>query len=127
MTLQSGHYVLVASLVEDGDDLVVRLSLLEKIGAFRRRDLRVPRSSVREVRTTERPFAELRGMRAPGTDFPWLLLLGRWQRKEGLDFAAVYRGRQAVVIDLGAAAWPWVRLVVSVPDANEAERRLSTP
>jgi hypothetical protein len=115
----------VADLVEDGDDLVVRLSLLEKLGAFRRRDLRVPRSSVREVRTTERPFAEVRGMRVSGTAFPGLLLLGRWQRKEGLDFAAVYRGRQAVVIDLGDEAWPWVRLVVSVQDANETKRRLS--
>ena len=117
----------MAKLIVDQENLVVRLSTLEKVGAFRRGDVRVPRSSVQDVRVTERPFTELRGLRVPGTAFPGLIALGTWRRKEGLDFAAVYRGRQAVVVELSVASWPYVRLVVSVDDAIETQDRLAAP
>ena len=116
----------MARLADDGQHLVLRLSRLEKLGAFRRRDLRFPKSAVRELRVTERPWAELRGLRAPGTAFPGVIALGTWRRREGADFAAVYRRRQAIVVELGEEAWPFVRLVVSVDDAQDTKRRLET-
>src|SRR5688572_15303743 len=86
----TGQHVDVAKLIMEQQDLVVRLSLLEKVGAFRRGDVRVPKSSVRDVRVTVRPFAELRGFRAPGTGVPGLIALGTWRQRGRRDFAAVY-------------------------------------
>jgi hypothetical protein len=106
----------VARIRYDGDELVVRLGWLEKLGAFRG-DVRVPRSSVREVRATERAWSELRGIRAPGTGWPGVIALGT-RRGSGIrEFAAVYGNRPAVVVELEGAEFD--RLVVSVGDAAE--------
>jgi len=59
----------MATLAVDGNELVVRLSALEKIGALRG-NIRVPLASVRAVRVSETPWSELRGVRAPGTGLP---------------------------------------------------------
>ena len=56
----------VAHFMVDGKHLVVRLSTLEKLGALRG-DARLPMAGVRAVRVSERPWSELRGIRAPGT------------------------------------------------------------
>jgi hypothetical protein len=106
----------VAQIRYEGDELVVRLSRLEKLGALRG-DVRVPRSSVREVRASERPWSELRGIRAPGTGWPGVIALGT-RRGEGVrDFSAVYGKRPAAVVELEGAEFD--RLVVSVRDAAE--------
>jgi hypothetical protein len=57
----------VASLEVDGTDLVVRLSDLEKLAAFRSQ-VRVPVTSVRSVALEPNPWGALRGFRSPGTD-----------------------------------------------------------
>ena len=59
----------VAAIKQEGSELVVRLNDLEKAGALRG-EVRVPASAVRSARVTERPFRELKGIRAPGTGFP---------------------------------------------------------
>ena len=100
----------------EGDELVVHLGWLEKLGAFRG-DVRVPRSSVRDVRATDRPWSELRGIRAPGTGFPGLIALGTRRGDGNRDFTAVYRDRPAVVIELEGAEFD--RLVISVHDGAE--------
>jgi hypothetical protein len=105
----------VARIGYEGDELVVRLSWLEKLGALRG-DVRVPRSSVRVVRATDQAWSELRGVRAPGTGWPGVIALGT--RRGGIrDFSAVYGHRPAVVVELQGAEFE--RLVVSVRDADE--------
>ena len=106
----------MARIGYDGDELVVHLGWLEKLGAFRG-DVRVPRSSIRDVRASDRPWSELRGMRAPGTGFPGVISLGT-RRGGGIrDFAAVYGNRPAVMVELEGAEFD--RLVVSVHDPAE--------
>jgi hypothetical protein len=106
----------VATLRYDGDELVLHLAWLEKLGAFRG-DVRVPRSSIREVRASDRPWSELRGMRAPGTGIPGVISLGT-RRGGGIrDFVAVYGNRPAVVAELEGAEFD--RLVVSVHDTAD--------
>ena len=111
----------MATLQIERDELVLRLSSMEKLGAFRG-DIRVPVSSVREVRTTENPWKELRGIRAPGTGFPWVISLCTRRGGFGKDFAAVYGKRPAVVVELEGA--PFQRLVVTDDDAEATRVRL---
>ena len=90
----------MARLIIDGPDLVVGLSWLEKLGAFRG-DVRVP----------------LRAVRSPGTGVPGVIALGTRHYAGGRDFAAL-RGRgPAVRVDLDGQS-TFARLVVSVRDTR---------
>lgn len=104
-----------------GEALEVHLSGLEHLGAFRLRPVRAPLSSVRDVHATPAPWAELRGMRAPGTGWPGVIALGTRRGGFGKDFAAVYRDRPAVVVELDGAEFSRLVLCVDDPDASAAE------
>jgi hypothetical protein len=104
----------VATLRREGDELVLRLNDVEKLAALRG-DVRVPFAAVRSVRVSERPFRELHGLRAPGTGFPGVIAVGTWRYRGGKDFAALYRGGPAVVVELAGAGFS--RLLVSAHDA----------
>ena len=105
----------MATVRREGNELVVRLNDIEKLGALRG-DVRVPWSAVRDVRLSEQPFRELAGMRAPGTGLPGVIALGTWRGRGRKDFVAIYRGGPAIVVTLEGA--PWGRLLVS--DHNAA-------
>jgi hypothetical protein len=105
----------MARVGREGDELVVRLNDLEKAGALRG-DVRVPLSAVRAVTVSERPFRALRGLRAPGAGLPGVIALGTWRYRGGKDFAALYRGGPALVVELDEDA-PYRRLLVSAHDA----------
>jgi hypothetical protein len=111
----------MAELTIEGEDLVVRLSSLERLGAFRG-DVRVPLSTVREVRVSAEPWAELRGLRAPGTGIPGVISLCTRRGRGFRDFAAVYRRQPAVVVECSGA--PFDRLVISCADAEAKARML---
>ncbi len=111
----------MARLLVDGDTLVVRLSLLEKLGALRG-DVRLPLRAVRDIRVSDSPWEELRGVRAAGTGLPRVVALGTRRGPGTRDFAAVYRGMPGVVIELDRAALG--RLVVSTADPAEVVRRV---
>jgi hypothetical protein len=104
----------VARLVVDGPDLVVRLSLLERLGAFVSRNPRVPLTTVAAARISEDPWRDLRGMRAPGTGVPGVIMLGTTRGRGVHDFAAVYAHRRGVAVELKGAAW--TRFVISCRD-----------
>jgi hypothetical protein len=110
----------MATLAVDGNHLVVQLSALEKIGALRG-NISVPLASVRVVRVSDTPWSELRGIRAPGTGLPGVISLGT-RRAPGIhDFAAVYGGRPALVVEMIGASFD--RIVVTCADAAEAAAR----
>ena len=106
----------MAQLTIEGDDLVVGLSALEKFGALMFSDVRVPLSAVRQIRSSTDPWGDLRGIRAPGTGIPGVLSLCIRRGTFGRDFAAVYRGRPAVVVELEGSGWQ--RLVISTADPD---------
>lgn len=114
----------MALLRREGPELVVVLNDLEKAGALRG-DVRVPASSVRDVRVADAPFSELQGMRAPGTGLPGVIALGTWRGNGYKDFVALYRGGPAVVVELEGARWR--RLLVSAHDAPAVVERLRDP
>ena len=114
----------MATLRREGAEIVLRLNDLEKAGALHG-DVRVPAAAVRDVRVTTSPFRELRGLRAPGTGIPGVIALGTWRGGGGKDFAAVYRGGPAVVVELEGAEYR--RLIVSAHDAAEIADALREP
>jgi len=114
----------MALLRRIGDEIVVTLNDLEKAGALRG-DVHVPFSAVRSVRVSTSPFVDLKGMRAPGTGIPGVIALGTWRGNGYKDFAALYRGGPAVVVELEGAAWR--RLLVSAQDAPAIVERLREP
>lgn len=111
----------MAQIVVSGHDLVVRLSLMEKVGAFHA-DVRIPLRAVCAVRVVEDPWSALRGVRAPGTGVPGVISLGT-RRGAGIrDFAAVYAHTPAVVIDAAGAEFD--RLVISSATATADALRI---
>jgi hypothetical protein len=111
----------MATLEVEGENLILRLSRWEKFGALHG-DVRVPRASVRAISASKQPWKVLRGIRAPGTGCPGLIMLGTTRGSGWKDFNAVYRRRPVVVVDLEGEEF--ARLVVTNDDAPAAVDRL---
>ena len=106
--------------IQDGE-LVVGLSRWEKAGALHG-DVRVPLRSVEDVSVSAQPFADLRGMRAPGTGWPRVIALGTFRYSGNKDFAALYRRKRAVIVRLRDAGFR--RLLIAADDAEAVAARL---
>jgi hypothetical protein len=104
-----------------GQEVIVHLSLPEKVGALRG-DLAFPRSAVVDVRPVQRADREVRGMRAPGTALPGVRL-GTWRvGHHARDFIAVFGRGPGVVIELQGATFG--RVVLTTPRPEEVRRLL---
>ncbi|MCM3883603.1 hypothetical protein [Frankia sp. R82] len=112
----------MASLEIRDKRVEVVLSGLERLGALRG-DVSVALDEVLDVRTSHEPFRELRGWRLPGTGLPGVIALGTWRSRDGRDFAAVYRGRPAVVVEVRPGA-EFRRLLVGDDQAEDTVSRL---
>lgn len=112
----------MANLVLDGEHLVVKLSPLEKLAAFRG-DVKVPLHAVSAVKLDAHPWLSLRGIRAPGTGLPGVIAYGVRRYPGGKDFAALLHKRKAITIDLSDQS-PFARLVVSAKNAEACVEQL---
>jgi hypothetical protein len=111
----------MAQLVEDAHDLRVEMTRLERIGSFHA-SFAVPLSSVIGVRASTDAWKELRGMRAPGTGIPGVIMLGTCRGAFGKDFCVVRGHGPGVVIDLTGSEF--ARLVISDAQAPITAERL---
>jgi hypothetical protein len=114
----------VASLEVRKKRVEVVLSGLERLGALRG-DVSVALDEVLDVRPSPEPFTELHGWRLPGTGIPRVIALGTWRSRHGRDFAAVYRGRPAVVVEVRPGG-EFRRLIVAARDPEGTVARLRT-
>jgi hypothetical protein len=87
-------------LVVSGEKLIYSLSFLEKLGAFRKS----PKSllkNIQEIRYIENPWSRevLRGLRAPGTGIPYVIMLGTMRHRKGKDFCLIYKKNPVILIE----------------------------
>lgn len=87
-------------LVVSGEKLIYSLSFLEKLGALRKS----PKSllkNIQEIRYIENPWSRevLRGLRAPGTGFPYVIMLGTMRHRKGKDFCVIYKKNPMILIE----------------------------
>jgi len=107
----------MGNLSIEGAELVLNLSGMERLEGLHG-DIRVSVSTVREVRWTNDPWSELRGIRSPGTGIPGVIAVGTRRGRAMKDFAAIHGQGPAVVVELEGADYE--RLVVTEEDAESA-------
>jgi len=113
----------VANLAIERDALVLKMSRLERLGALHV-DVKVPTTAVASIEVAPDPWAEVRGVRAPGTGIPRIIMIGTTRGSFGRDFCVI-RGRgPAVVVNL--CEGPFQRWIVSATDALEVAANLGS-
>jgi hypothetical protein len=90
----------VASVQVQGNSITLNLSFWEKIGSFHK-DPVVPKDKLINKTFHQNPWSKevLKGVRAPGTGIPYLILLGTMRYKGGKDFAAIYKRKPVTVYE----------------------------
>jgi hypothetical protein len=111
----------VAGLSVEGDELVLTLSAVEKVEGFHG-SIRVPVSTVRDVRSVDDPWSELRGIRAPGTGVPGVIAVGTRRGSDIRDFVVVHGQGPAVVVDMDGAEFG--RFVITDENAQAVATEL---
>jgi len=102
----------VATVIENDGILTLKLSRWEKLGALHG-DVSVEASKLISKSEVANPWTKetLRGVRAPGTALPYLILLGTMRFKGGKDFCAIYKRTPAVIYEFTDA--PFTRWIIS--------------
>jgi hypothetical protein len=108
----------VAELIVDDKDLVVHLTLGEKVWGFHG-DIRVRLSSIVSVAPDPIPWLGLRGWRMAGVSFLGHAALGTRRHGDGYDFCILHRDRAAVRVDVASGRFS--RFVICVPEGSDAE------
>ncbi|MFY8197460.1 MAG: hypothetical protein ACOVKM_01830 [Candidatus Planktophila sp.] len=103
----------MAEVIEENGELVIRLSFREKIFALHGN----PRAKTVDLIATtesENPWSKevLRGVRAPGTGIPYVVLLGTMRFKGGKDFTAIYKRGPVRIYEFKAGEFK--RWIVSI-------------
>ncbi|HUJ66772.1 MAG TPA: hypothetical protein VLX59_14600 [Acidimicrobiales bacterium] len=108
----------MAQLLVEGTDLVVHLTMREKIAGFHA-DIRVPLSAIRTTSVPQYPWMALRGWRMAGVALPGKIAVGTRKHGTGFDFTCVRNQQRAVQIDVNSGRFS--RFVISVPDDIDAQ------
>lgn len=89
----------MAELTVGEGTVTLALSRLECLEGFHG-SITVPAAAVVDVRAVDDTWAELRGVRAPGTGLPGVVMVGTRRGSFGRDFAAVHGKGRGVVVEL---------------------------
>ena len=100
-----------------GNRLTYELSVLEKLGAL----ASSPSADVAHlisVTREENPWSTkvLRGIRAPGTGFPYVIMLGTMWHRKGRDFCVVHKKFPVLVLEFKNEKFK--RWVIPATDQN---------
>ena len=108
----------MARVIREGNELVLQLSFWEKLGAINTS----PRTSIESVEKIEFEdelwgSSTLRGVRAPGTAIPYVVLLGTLRGRGYKDFVAMTGRGEGVVITLSEG--PFARWIFTLKQSKE--------
>jgi len=103
----------MASVMREGNELILQLSFWEKLGALNSS----PRTSLDSIEKIEYidqlwGSSTLRGVRAPGTALPYVVLLGTLRGRGYKDFVAMVGRGEGVVITLKSG--PFARWIFTL-------------
>ena len=103
----------MAKVIEADGVVTLKLSRLEKMGALQG-DISVASNQLISKTEVPNPWTKkyLRGVRAPGTAIPYVILLGTMRFKGGKDFCAIYKRTPAMIYEFADA--PFTRWIVSI-------------
>ena len=108
----------MARVMREGNELILQLSFLEKMGALHSNP-RTSFDSIEKIEFIEQLWGSstLRGVRAPGTAIPYVVLLGTLRGRGYKDFVAM-RGRgEGVIITLKSG--PFARWIFTLKQSRE--------
>ena len=100
----------MAKVIESANQLQLKLSVLEKIFALHG-DIWVDKSLLTKKVTVENPWRRevIKGIRAPGTAIPFVVLLGTMRYRGGKDFTAIYNSTAVDVYEFKHSAYKrWI-------------------
>jgi len=112
----------MARLLVEHDTLHLSLGGWEQLGSLHA-DIKAPISHITKVETSKNPWRLLRGIRAPGTGLPGVIMLGTMRRKRRKDFCAIYGTGPSVVVHLKSE--PFERLIISCRESELVVRRIA--
>jgi hypothetical protein len=103
----------MATLIREDNDLVLALSFWEKLGALHSSP-RAPIASVEKFEFPEELWSSktLRGVRAPGTAIPYVVLLGTMRGRGYRDFVAIKGREKGVILTLNSE--PFARWIFTL-------------
>ena len=111
----------MAKMVRIGNQVKLSLSFLEKIGGLHLEPI-MEISEIASIEYVNNPWTSktMRGIRAPGTGFPYLIMLGTLRNFRGLKvFCAIYKRKPAVIINFKSGpfnSWIFTAEKSEVPD-----------
>ena len=113
----------MANLVIDGDEIRLQMSLLEQLGAF----WPTPKARLDQVESIQ--FRDnlwttecLQGVRAPGTGFPYVVMIGVMRRLKTKDFCVIKRKKPGVIITFSSG--PFQRWIYTLEGSRHAEEQI---
>jgi len=103
----------MASVMREGNELILQLSFWEKLGALNSSP-RTSLDSVEKIEFIDQLWGSstLRGVRAPGTAIPYVVLLGTLRGRGYKDFVAMAGRREGVIITLKSG--PFARWIFTL-------------
>jgi len=100
----------MAHVIEENGELILKLSFRERFFALHSS----PRANASDLVSTSdstNPWSAevLRGVRAPGTGIPYVVLLGTMRFKEGKDFTAIYKRKPVKIYEFSGGEFQrWI-------------------
>ena len=96
----------MAKVIESATQLHLKLSVLEKIFALHG-DIWIDKSLLTKKIMVENPWRRdvIKGIRAPGSAIPFVILLGTMRYRSGKDFTAIYKRRAVDIYEFKNSAY----------------------
>jgi hypothetical protein len=107
----------MAELMRDGQDLVVKLNVMEKAEAMHG-EVRVPWAAVQSMTVLEDAIHAVHGLKLPGSRLPGVFAMGTFKSNEGNVFAIVHHQTpRGVKVTLTGAAYDALIIGTEDPEA----------